>query len=97
MITEFYLGGVKWDVVIDNERLDDLKLLGLCEMPKSRISVYDKGINTDLVNQTLYHEVIHAILESMSEHTLSQNEEFVQKFALLLHQFETSKKSKSCN
>lgn len=91
MIKEFTLGGVRWSVKTDNPELDDLHLLGLCEFPKSSISVYEKGIDKNLVNQTLYHEVVHAILESMGENELSSNDKFVQGFALLLHQFETTK------
>jgi len=92
MIHEFTLGGIKWTVKEDRSRLDDLKLLGLCEFPKSLISIYDKWIDKSLVDQTIYHEVVHAILESMGEDALSGNDKFVQNFALLLHQFETTKK-----
>ena len=91
MINEFMLGGVKWKVKFDNSRLDDLNLLGLSEFPKSLISLYG-GIDNDLIQQTLYHEVVHAILDSMGETALSANDKFVQNFALLLHQFETTKK-----
>ena len=52
----------------------------------------DKWIDKSLVDQTIYHEVVHAILESMGEDALSGNDKFVQNFALLLHQFETTKK-----
>ena len=92
MINEFTLGGVKWTIKIDESRLDDLKLLGLCEFPKSLISIYEKGIHKSLIEQTIYHEVVHAILESMGENELSSNDKFVQNFAILLHQFEISKK-----
>jgi hypothetical protein len=92
MIKEFTLGGIKWTIKEDESRLDDLKLLGLCEFPKSLISIYVKGIDENLVEQTLYHEVVHAILESIGENELSSNDKFVQNFALLLHQFEITKK-----
>ena len=92
MIKEFTIGGIKWAVKSDEARLDDLKLLGLCEFPKSLISIYEKGIDENLTQQTLYHEVVHAILESMGETELSANDKFVQNFSLLLHQFETTKK-----
>ena len=92
MISRFSLGGVKWKVVVDNKRLDDMGLLGLCEHSKSLITLYDGLRNPELTDQTLYHEVVHAILDSIGEYELSQNEKFVQQFAVLLHQFETSKK-----
>jgi hypothetical protein len=91
MIREFILGGVKWTVKEDESRLDDLKLLGLCEFQKSLISIYVKEIDKNLVEQTLYHEVVHAILDSIGESELSSNDKFVQNFALLLHQFEITK------
>lgn len=92
MINEFTLGGIKWSVIADNRRLKDLNLLGLCETDKSLISIYDKGIDENLVEQTIYHEVVHSILESIGENELSSNDKFVQNFALLLHQFERTKK-----
>jgi hypothetical protein len=92
MISEFTLGGIKWTVKEDESRLKDLNLFGLCEFPKSLVSIYANGIEGKLVEQTLYHEVVHAILESIGEGELSTNDKFVQNFALLLHQFETTKK-----
>lgn len=91
LINEFSLGGIKWVISIDNNRLDDLGLLGLCESVKSKISIYTDGIDQSLIEQTIYHEVVHAILESIGENELSKNEKFVQGFAVLLHQFETTK------
>jgi len=45
-----------------------------------------------MVDQTLYHEVIHSILDTMGEYELSKNETFVQNFSVLLHQFVKTKK-----
>lgn len=92
MIKEFTLGGIKWTIKADEAKLDELNLLGLCEFPKSLISIYANGIDKSLIDQTVYHEVVHAILESMGENELSSNDKFVQNFALLLHQFEITKK-----
>lgn len=91
MIREFNLGAIRWVVKEDNARLEDLKLLGLCEFPKSLISIYSDKIDDDLIQQTIYHEVIHAILDTMGESELSENDKFVQGFAILLHQFEKTK------
>ena len=92
MIKEFTLGAIKWTVKKDESKLDELNLLGLCEFPKSLISIYADGIDENLVEQTIYHEIVHAILESMGENEISANDNFVQTFSLLLHQFETTKK-----
>lgn len=92
MIKEFTLGAIKWVVKQDNNRLDDLGLMGLCETPKSLISIYTDSFNANLIDQNIIHEVTHAILESMGENELSHNEKFVQNFSLLLHQFIVTKK-----
>lgn len=91
-IHEFCIGSIKWKITADNDKLEELGFLGLCEFAKSTISFYEKGIDEELVEQTIYHEVVHAILESMGELSLSRNDKFVQTFSLLLHQFEKTKK-----
>jgi hypothetical protein len=91
MIKEFTLGAIKWEIKTDDNRLDDLNMLGLCEFIKSTISIYEKGMDTNLIEQTIYHELVHAILDTMGERELSANDKFVQNFALLLHQFEKTK------
>lgn len=93
MISKFNLGAVEWIVKTDNDRLDDLGLLGLCEHSKATITLFnDDKVSKDIVDQTLYHEVVHAILNILGEDKLNTNEEFVQKVSLLLHQFEKTKK-----
>ena len=37
--------------------------------------------------QTLFHEVVHCILGEMGRNDLSDDENFVQSFAVLMHQF----------
>ena len=96
MIKEFTLGAVKWTVELNNERLDDKGAYGVCYYDESKILVQDKSLKynreASAVEQTLYHEVTHAILDTMGERDLSHNEKFVQQFSLLLHQFEKTKK-----
>ena len=92
---EFYIGSIKWTIEENNGKLEELKLLGLCEFTRSAISVYNNGADKQLVEQTIYHEVTHAILESMGEYKLSRNEQFVQTFSLLFHQFITTVKDQN--
>ena len=92
MIKEFIQGSVKWTVEVDNNRMDDASAYGLCVPERSAIYLQDKNRNEDMIEQTLYHEVIHSILETMGEYELSKNEKFVQGFSVLLHQFEKTKK-----
>ena len=101
MIKEFTLGAVTWTVVVDDDRLNDLAAYGYCEHSKKKItipgsiipdSIIPSSTMKDDVEQILYHEVVHAILDTLMEYELSKNEEFVQKFSILLHQFEKTKK-----
>ena len=96
VIEKFTIGAVNWKVEVDNKRNDDREAYGYCNFDTSTITIQDKsnGVNRDesAVQQTTYHEVVHAILDTMSEYELSKNEKFVQSFSLLLHQFEQTKK-----
>ena len=92
MIKEFNQGAVKWTVEVDNNRMDDAVAYGLCVSERSKIYLQDKNRNEDMIEQTLYHEVIHSILDTMGEHELNKNEKFVQGFSVLLYQFEKTKK-----
>lgn len=38
------------------------------------------------IQETYWHELVHAILESMGEHELNDRESFVERFAYLLAQ-----------
>ncbi len=96
MIKKFTLGAVDWVVEIDNNKLDDKEAYGWTNYDESKILMQDKTngfkrVNT-AIEQTLYHEAVHAILDTMGERELSNNEQFVQQFSLLLHQFENTKK-----
>ena len=90
-IKEFYLGALKWDIVVNSKRLDKLKCNGYCEADKQLITL-GQDSNNPFTEQILYHEVVHGILDTMGEYGLSNNEKFVKTFSVLLYQFETSKK-----
>lgn len=95
MIKGFTIGGKRYTVkVLDN--IEDNCCLGIVHAPVARIELarlYDgEEIAEDIMEQTLYHEVVHAILDELGYDKLSSDEKFVQSFSLLLHQFETTKK-----
>lgn len=96
MIKKFKLGAVEWTVEMNNQRLDDKEAFGICSYTESKILLQDATERykrqKDAIEQTLYHEVVHAILFSMSENELALNEKFVQNFSMLLHQFEETKR-----
>jgi len=94
--TKFTLGAIEWNISIEDVDLSNKDVLGeSCGITnKIKIAKHYKGEKMNPQNKelTLYHEVVHAILDTLGEFELSKNEEFVQKFSLLLHQFEKTKK-----
>lgn len=96
MIKEFYLGAVKWTVKVDDEKLTDRGAYGTSEYSLSEILIQAKSRGkqreSTSMDQVLYHEVLHSILNTLGEYELADNEKFVQQVSLLLHQFEITKK-----
>lgn len=96
MIKEFTLGAVKWVIEQDNSSLEDKKAYGFCDYTESLIRYQNEtkgALRNDLaIEQTIYHEVVHAILDTLGYDDISNDETFVQQFSLLLHQFEKTKK-----
>lgn len=48
--------------------------------------------NVESIEQTFYHELVHAILYTLGEKDLNQNEKFVDMFGTMLHQFMKTRK-----
>jgi hypothetical protein len=87
--TELYIAGQKITIEVDNDLSYESELaaasnsdnkIKLCEIFKG-----DKLPN-DMIEQSLWHEIVHQILNKMNKFELSGNEVFVQTFSLLLHQ-----------
>jgi hypothetical protein len=95
MIKKFTLGAVEWTVKVDNDKLDDRECYGLTIFDESKIFIQDETLKIKRsdggIELTLYHEVVHAILDTLGEKDLSHDEKFVKKFSMLLHQFEKTK------
>lgn len=94
MIKEFKLGALDYRVeLVDN--IDD-NGLGRAYSPLGLIKLANrwqgKTILETCKEQTLYHEVVHAMLDELGYHELSSDETFVQSFSLLMHQFDKTKK-----
>jgi len=90
MIKKFKLGEVNWKVKVDNQRMDDKSAYGISDYTNSEIILDDK--NKELMDETLWHEVIHAILRSIGEDKLNKDERFVQSMAVLLNQYDKTRK-----
>lgn len=70
--------------VISEEYVDEL--CGICSLPEGWIKIADKLTPTRIQSEsskvnTFYHELIHAILDTMGRTDLSQDETFVNCFA----------------
>jgi len=87
MIKRFQLGGKKYKVNLvshDTSNLGrSLSPLGIVEIQ----TLWDgKPVPEDAMEITLYHEVVHCILDELGRGDL-QDEGLVQQLALLFHQF----------
>lgn len=86
----FTLFATKISVVFDNKLCDKTQAYGWSYYSESKIVLSDNhGANPlshDKIIDTFYHEKVHMILDTMSEHDLSKNEKFVDTFAKLLRQ-----------
>lgn len=83
---KIYLGGQEINVNIVNRIQEDK--LGECCVAEGRIDIadtfYDKKQAESVKTNTFYHELTHAILDTMGEYNLSKNEKFVSCFASFL-------------
>jgi hypothetical protein len=93
MIKKFKLGAKEFNVELVHS-IDDTGL-GRTYSMLNKIKISKTWQNYELEesskDQTFYHELVHAILDELGEHELSQNERFVQSFSVLLYQFEKTK------
>lgn len=59
---------------------------GVCDFERGIIVLCSSNMADDRIEQTFWHETVHAILYAMGESDLSSDEKFVDKLASLLHQ-----------
>lgn len=73
----------------------------ICKLSKRKHGDWDATTQTIRINeadslemqaQTFWHEATHAILDNLSYHELSQDEDFVDRMGQCLRQLEKSKK-----
>lgn len=93
MIKTFYLGAQKFTVKVVSDNGSNLGRaytpLGLIEVQKNWEG---RKIPVDSQKQTLCHEVVHVMLDTIGRNELSEDEVFVQSLGCLLHQFIETKK-----
>lgn len=87
---KFKLFGTTIDIVWDNKRLNDKECYGLWNYGNNEITLSStqgiEKLSEDRIKDAYYHEKIHAILDTMNENELSNNEKFVDVFGKLLRQ-----------
>ena len=86
---QFKLGGMVVTIEVNNDILHD-NALGQAFPNENKILLAIKDRQTEFpktkVEQTLYHEILHMVLDSLGYHELSSDEKFIQSVSLLLHQ-----------
>lgn len=84
------LGGSTIKVVHVNNDMNSSKV-GTMDIAHGRVNIVNKYENEecsmDYKEATFFHELTHAILFTMGENELSENERFIEGFANLLHQY----------
>lgn len=92
----FQLGGKTYTVKIDNDINYDVSCHGVHEPYLQKISLADtirnKKISQEHVEETFYHELVHAILTMISNEDLNKDEDFVNRFSAMLYQYMKTKK-----
>ena len=86
--SSFKLMGKTITVQYDNSLVDRKNSLGntWCQEIRLQNPGEQISITREDLEQTFFHELVHSILNSMSEKELSGNEKFVELFSSLLHQ-----------
>ena len=91
MIKKFQLGAVSFKVRKVSDNGSSNSRLGTSYSPLGMVEVHEtydgKPVPEDSQEQTLFHEVVHAIFDMVGRTELSQDEPLVQSFSLLMHQF----------
>lgn len=82
--TSFTLAGFDWTVRF----IEGLADYGTCN-PSSQEILLRAGMNEQMTQQTFCHELVHAIMFTMGK--VNHDEEFIDAFGSLLHQFYRTK------
>ena len=83
-ISEFKVGNIIYDVVLDGDLMDGASALGSCDYMQSEIALYDRQ-SEQRMEQVLYHELTHAIFFEAGFD--EQDEDMVNRLGIVLHQF----------
>lgn len=89
----FQLGGRTWQVRMVTEQYiakrsdnDDEPALGICCAWDAEILIVE-GLKTETAQAVFYHELAHALFETLGWEKLSKNEGRVDAMGTMIHQF----------
>ena len=87
---KFTLGGTEYRVKIEDSSIDNA-VVAQVSYPEALVSISSrskgKQCTDDYMEASFYHELVHAMLETMGKRNLSEDEELVEWLANQLHQF----------
>jgi hypothetical protein len=101
IIKGFKVGGIKYKVSVVDRVVDSFagqQLYGYHSTIESEIKlakkVHDMVVSPDLMNVTLWHEVLHSMLVVMGYKfpTKDEEENFIDRLAYMLNEFEQTRK-----
>lgn len=92
----FKLNGRTIHVIVDNHYCEQEELLGEADFTDKVITLCNRAKGHKLSKtdkeKIYYHELVHMILDAIGSDKLKYNEEFVDNFAIKLHEYEKTKK-----
>jgi len=84
------IAGVEYSIKVENKELDKDRAYGIANYITSEILLSTKYNHRDRselsVEQTFWHEALHAMLDVMQEDDLNNNEKFVNTLSSFIHQ-----------
>lgn len=86
----FELAGLTVTIEINNNAIKENNFIGQSDFVFQKIIMDIATAPRETVEQAFFHEAVHWILYIMNEHTLRNNEQFVDVFAHLLYQLLSS-------
>lgn len=85
-ISEFKVGNIIYEVVLDEDLMMDEQALGSCDYLNAEISLFPRQ-NEQRMEQVLHHELMHAIFSEAGYD--EQDEDMVNRLGIVFHQFIT--------
>lgn len=86
MLDKIKVGGIVYDVEFKELEADRGVQLGWCEYAKSKIEINNHNISEQKQEQTIIHEMTHAIIHEAGLDFGDDEERIVNHISLVLHQ-----------